>query len=57
MRCTGPDKPRQPRVGLITAGLILWFVLCSLVMGFITNHAGAARDSLLSGLDRFFTGM
>jgi len=47
MTCEENRKAPNPSIGVITMGLLLWFVLASLVVGFITTHADSVQMRLL----------
>ena len=47
MTCEESRKTPSPSIGVITMGLLLWFVLASLVVGFAATHADPVQIRLL----------
>jgi hypothetical protein len=46
------DNTRDPSIALITAGLVVWFILAPLAIGFVATHAdSAAFQRVLNGLE------
>jgi hypothetical protein len=46
------DNTRNPSIALITVGLVVWFILASLAVGFVaTNADSAAIQRVLNGLE------
>ena len=47
MTCQESRNTPSPSIGVITIGLLLWFVVASLVVGFVTTHANPVQIRLL----------
>jgi hypothetical protein len=53
MTTLSSDRPREASVGAITVGLLLWFIVSSLAVGFVATHADSASvQRLLDGLEQ-----